>query len=488
MRKTVSIIISAALLFSALLCVGCSKDIGIVVKDPLPTIEPFKEFDAKSAIVVEDGVEYSFEGYYANSKGVETAIEFNGSKFTINAVNAEVAVITAQAVKGEKSVKKEISLSIKGNPDEIDQGLYDSYADGVISNGLNYDPKYIKDGNSSLKVSFSGYYEANEWGAQFSTINGRLCTVEGGVYDDKYYSIYKYEDQAKAWEDAVMTFWVYYANTPKDHRDTKLDISYRVLWHEDEPLPEEVQKDFDFGQSPVTQCNLGEWTQIAIRFKDLNKVTPLFLDFDRYKFGWTTDQQLHEICDILSFKCRVKADDLISGGDADKMIKYNYSFYFDGLDVLTYSDFIEKYPDSDINKSKEITPQSITKNLNTASELKSFSSSGMTFVFDYKAVDSDENTGDTIQFSLWGRNWGTPRRTELITVNLATNEATFGETPIGNVEELGEGWYRVSIATSDLPINTEEGATGAETIGMIFFNTVEHAFEINNIGFVGMDS
>ena len=512
MRKTTIFILSLTLILTALLCAGCNNNNGtnvfkIAEKNPLPKIEPYKEFDAKTAIIVEDGVEYSFEGYYSNSKGVEKDIVFNGSKFTINAANADVAIITVSAVKGKETDQKEIALSIQGNPDEIDYGVYGCYADGVITKTYNYDPKYIKEGDSSLKVAFSGYYEANEYGAQFSVMNGRLCTVEGKncTYHDNDYSIYKYEDQEKAWEDAVMTFWVYYENTPKTDQETKLDIGYRALWHAGEPLPDDVQKDFDFGQPSVivTQCALGEWTQIAIRFKNLNKVTPLYINEDRYKEGWTSDKQLNEICDLLSFKCRVKADDLISD-DPDNSIKYNYSFYFDGLDVLTYSDFVEKYPEfelPDVDQGRVILPESIIRNVDFSNVATNFSSSGKAFVFDYKAIDDDTNTGDTVKFSLWGRNWGLPRRTELITVNVVTNEVTFkeesdgGEEPIdsversiGSVEELEDGWYRVCIPAGDLPINTTEEATGEETIGMIYFNEVEHAFEVNNIGFVEVDS
>lgn len=491
MKKIISVTLFVMLSLVAILCAGCNgepvKKFEIVEKDPLPFIEPYNEFDIKTAFEVEEGVEYGFEGYYSNSKGVEVDIEFSGSTFTINSGSAEVAVITVTGVKGKETVKKEISLTIQGNPDVIDNGFYETEKDGVITKSLNYDPRYVKKGSSSIKVNFAGYYEANQWGAQFAYLLGRLCTVEDGIYDTDYFSIYKQADQDKAWEDAVMTFWVYYSNAPKDHEDTKLDIGYRVLWHAGEPLPEN-EKDFDFGQSPVTQCKPGEWTQIAIRFKDFNKVTPLFLDYGRYKFGWTSDRELHEICDIMSFKCRVEADDLIPGEGSDDQVKYTYSFYFDDVDIMTFSDFIEKYPDFDLNQSKKIFPQDVNKNINISDEIKNFSSSGKAFVFDYKAIDDDTNTGDVIRFSLWGRNWGTPRRTELITVNVVTNDVKFNEASVGSVEELEDGWYRVFIPANELPVNTAEGATGAETIGMIYFNTVEHAFEINNIGFVEIDS
>ena len=34
-----------------------------------------------------------------------------------------------------------------------------------------------------------------------------------------------------------------------------------------------------------------------------------------------------------------------------------------------------------------------------------------------------------------------------------------------------------------MPINTYEGATGNETVGLIYFNTVEHAFVLDNVWF-----
>lgn len=111
--------------------------------------------------------------------------------------------------------------------------------------------------------------------------------------------------------------------------------------------------------------------------------------------------------------------------------------------------------------------------------LNNFASSGKALVFDYKAVDKDTNSGNTFVFTLWGTGWSPVRRTELITVDVVNNTVS-----VGNVKELEDGWYRVTIFASELPINTEEGATGDETLGSFIFNEVNHAVLIDEVRFV----
>ena len=486
MKKTVSAILSAAIAFTALFCVACdnaadANKFDIVERDPLPVIEPYKDFDMTTAFIVQEGATYSYEGYYVNSKGIEKDLVFNGSVTKISADNASFANVTVRATKGEETVEKEISLTVEGVSDVIDEGINKSYKDPGISKSINFNPNYVKDGNSSVKVDFSGYI--NVWGSQFSSILGHLNTIDGGIYDTDYFSIYKKADQESAWEDAVMTFWIYYASAPRGYEDEKLSISYFLRWNDFEDIPLGMNRFSDWGSSPITQCEVGEWTQVAIRFKDFGKRTPLLLDFDRYKNGYNAETQF-EMMDIVSYKCRV-------GDEGFDGINYSYSFFFDSLDVMTYADFVNAYPDyefADLNQPKEILPQSDVRHIDLNEDIENFASSGKALVFDFRAIDNAANTGDTVEFTLWGRNWGNPRRTDLVAVNVVENVVTYNGETIGKVEALEDGWYRVTISLSDLPINTDEGATGEETVGMIFFNFVSHAFEIFNIGFVEADS
>lgn len=115
---------------------------------------------------------------------------------------------------------------------------------------------------------------------------------------------------------------------------------------------------------------------------------------------------------------------------------------------------------------------------NFESGLENFASSDKALVFDYKAIDRETNDGDEFRFTLWGTDWSPIRRTDLISVDVVNNTVS-----VGSVTELGNGWYRVSIPASELPINTEEGATGEESIGSFIFNDVSHAVYIDEAGF-----
>lgn len=478
MKKRISIFLTLALLsllsITMFLIVGCSLSKGkfeIIAKNPLPIIEPYKEFDMTSALETQEGVSYSFEGYYINDKGTQRDIVFDGSVFTITVGNAEFANITVTGTKGSETAEKEISLTIKGTPDVVDNGFNELWDEDIITKSLNYNPQYVKDGNSSVKVSFQGYY--NEWGTQFASLNGHLCTIEGGIYDTEHFSIYKEADQDKAWEDAIMTFWIYYATPPKDHADTVLDIGYHFCLHSTEVLPEGALKDFDW--KSISFCNANEWTQIAIRFKDLNKLTPLFLDFERYKIGWRTNEELLDICDVLNLKCRVKDADFESMD-----VKYAYAFYFDAVDILTFADFSEKYPDFDfVSNAVEISDNDQWFNFKRG--LPDFASSDKALTFDYKAIDKDTNDGDVFAFTLWGTDWAPVRRTEIINIDVVNNTSSVGE-----VEALKDDWYRVTIPAKDLPLNISDDppASGTETLGSIIFNEVHHAFLIDNVEFV----
>ena len=124
----------------------------------------------------------------------------------------------------------------------------------------------------------------------------------------------------------------------------------------------------------------------------------------------------------------------------------------------------------------------------TTFTLNDFASSGKALVFDYKAVDKDTNTGNNISFTIWTKTWS-PRITELIFVNIVdntimmdTNGDLKADTAAGVAEDLGDGWYRIFINCSDMILCS--GATGDETAGILFFNTVEHAFLLKGVKFV----
>ena len=115
--------------------------------------------------------------------------------------------------------------------------------------------------------------------------------------------------------------------------------------------------------------------------------------------------------------------------------------------------------------------------------LDNFASSEKAFAFDYKAVDNVANTGNGFQFTMWGPGWTPLRRTDLVTVNVVDNTVS-----VGRIKALDDGWYRVIILASELPVNRGEGATGEELLGSFVVNTLDHAFMLDEAGFFDVES
>ena len=114
--------------------------------------------------------------------------------------------------------------------------------------------------------------------------------------------------------------------------------------------------------------------------------------------------------------------------------------------------------------------------------LDDFASSGKALTFEYKATGASSGT-DTVVFTLWTAD-GTQRLTGIYTLDVEANTLSGSAAKI---EDIGDDWFRVTINCSDMPINTAEGADGTETIGQIFFNTVNRPVIIANAEFVDED-
>ncbi|MBR4761477.1 MAG: DUF4091 domain-containing protein, partial [Clostridia bacterium] len=124
---------------------------------------------------------------------------------------------------------------------------------------------------------------------------------------------------------------------------------------------------------------------------------------------------------------------------------------------------------------------------NFSQGMPNFSSSDKALSFDYKPIDKSTNVGNDFWFTLWLADWGSPRLTGIIYVDVVNNTVTDGTNLIGNIEETDDDWYRVTIFCKDLPVNRAEGATGKETLGSFIFNAVNHAVLFDEVGFVTVE-
>ena len=432
--------------------------------ETLPSVLPYKDFDLKTAFVEERGVSYEYSAKYIDENGDEEDIELDGAKINVAKASGFVQ-LTVVATKNKKTATKVINLTIKGEADAVDEGFNILWGEDTIKKVINYNPQYIKDGDSSLKVSFAGYFV--DYGTQFANFLGRLCTVEGGVYDDKYFSIYKdhKEDQEAAWKDAVITFWVYYSNAPKNHPNAKLEIGYRFKHRDGAEVAPQYMRDYEFGQSPLVSCEFGKWTQIAIRLKDLGKVDQLYFNYEKYVrmvFDLSAD------CDFISLKCRVSDPDYNSGE-----LKYNYSFYMDGFDIITYDDFTRKNPGFDfgVNWGNTVIGK-------VESENWLFNNKGISF--EYSFVDPENVSTDT--FALFyayddgaGGVW--QRLTEWITIDFVLRRAD-----VGKIVDLGGGRYRYELLFEDAMPNIARGEEpdGTETVNLIWYSVYDTELNTSN--------
>ena len=111
--------------------------------------------------------------------------------------------------------------------------------------------------------------------------------------------------------------------------------------------------------------------------------------------------------------------------------------------------------------------------------VEEFAFSDKALSFEYKPVESDLNKGNTVRFSLMA-NW--TRLTNFFTLDVVNNTLAGG---IGNIEEVGEGWMKVTINISEMTLNTADAyvVTGKETADLIYFDTVDHVFLLDKLAF-----
>lgn len=463
MKKILFIIFILMLITSAVSFFGCNGKNNDEVEDELKIrfvdediiISPYQEYDVDSFVVHEVGVEYSYSGVYLTSKGAMKEIKFNGTKIIIPA-NDVVAEITVCAKKDEDIKEEILTISVQGESDKIDAGFKQLYKDDSISKNLNFNPKYIKDGKSSLKVTFNGYYQ--EYGTQFANLPGHLSTQEEGIYDTNYYSIYREADVNEAWKDAVMYFWVYFDTAPTECVNPVLDLGYRFLTRDGTTI------NLDFTQTPVTSIEQKKWTLFTIRFKDICQTEDLYLNVDDYYYWATYDGSF----DQLNFKCRLK-DSAYS--NPDNPVLYNYSFYIDGINITTYDKFNEQFPDymwgSDYGATwdeKLVIEnwKNSGKGISVEFTLKDELLSSNTFaLFSKVFVPGDPNIPNSNDRYEW------IRLSDYIVIDFNSGVATKGK-----LINFQNGKYRYELMMDDVdenPIIGEE-PTGNETMSLIYFN------------------
>ncbi|MCQ2603281.1 MAG: hypothetical protein MJ193_05065 [Clostridia bacterium] len=144
-------------------------------------------------------------------------------------------------------------------------------------------------------------------------------------------------------------------------------------------------------------------------------------------------------------------------------------------------------PDADTNDD-HINAKLVTANAGFEGKdfavVENWKNSGAVFKFEYKKLTVTEPTsGNSARFSLMDVHNGWIRLSQHLTLNFSTNKVTCGGAEVGTIEDIGDDWYRFSIALADVPMNDSAGevATGTETLKLVYFDNITRAFKLDNL-------
>jgi len=153
-----------------------------------------------------------------------------------------------------------------------------------------------------------------------------------------------------------------------------------------------------------------------------------------------------------------------------------------GEKVVTFE--IVPNPDEDTNNDhiNAITITGSYDNKGKIEKIDNWRNSNKILSFEYKKLSyTNPQNGDTIRISLMDNSW--KRLSAYLTFNLSNNTLKSGDTVLATGEDIGDGWYRIDIDLSNIPLNTNAGevATGTETFSFFYIDNVTRAFKIDNV-------
>lgn len=254
----------------------------------VPTAYLGDAYDLFDVILPEKDVEYSATACYVDIETkTDHPLEVVDMYFTPEKVQETVVTITA--TKGDEIATKIVYIPTSIHADPLDAAFCGGWSDPGFSKNVSIDPNFIKDGATSVHVS---------WNSVDPHIGGNtifpLLSEATALYTDQ------------TWENAIVTFWVYNPN------DKYIEFQFRHCG-------EDFDTDFTDREGPQKLFALpGQWTQV---FYSVRKGGTVGVP-DR-------DKQ------YLGLKFRYE--------DYSTTEAYAFDFYVDGFDVVP----AEMYPDVD---------------------------------------------------------------------------------------------------------------------------------------------
>lgn len=216
-------------------------------------------YDLKDLITdYDDSVSYTASGVYLSGNDF-LDVPFNGLSFKLDTVAEFTAEIVA--AKGGMQSTASVEVTVEYRSDAVDEAILATWCDPELQKTLNHDKAYLREGsNSSVKLFYAGT-NTHPKGVNFNSIDGTLL--------DEHWSITKEEDPEKAWENAVVSFWVY------NPGESALLFCPRINYAA-------TGLDLDWKEELIQEAAPKQWTHIYFSYRALGITANFFFDEDGY--------------------------------------------------------------------------------------------------------------------------------------------------------------------------------------------------------------
>ena len=392
----------------------------------------------------------AFTGEYRKSTQIDSAWGYAADSFSVRdfATSKKALTFEYKAVESELNSGTEVTFSLMSGWNRLTDYITLNLANNTINGGL-------------------GKFESLEEGWMKVTINFSEMTIntEGGADGTETANFLYFH-----WVDHVflidkIAFTGEYRksieiNTPNGYSAAGFSLadfaqSGKALTFEYKPVGDRIEGDNDY----VTFSLMSGWTRLT-GYISLEVVA------DNVLSGIGQIENLEDGWRRITVNCYELP--LNEGTVGDETADFLYFHWVNHGFLIANVGFTDEY-------RKATLVDSSWGYSDEGFSVKNFAASGKALTFEYKAVESDVNTGTQVTFSLM---CGWNRLIAYVSIDIETD--TIGGN-IGKIEEAGDGWMKVTINFSEMTINTEGGADGTETVNFLYFHWVDHAFLIDSI-------
>ncbi len=404
-----------------------------------------EEYDLKTLISdFDEGTQYSATGEYFDVASVEyVPVTIEGLVFTVDEEATVEVTITAE--KNGKTVSEEAEINFLYRNDAVDEEILATWCDSEIQKTLSHDEKYLRPGsNSSVRLRYVGV-NSHPYGVNFNCIDGTLL--------DEHWSITKEADPETAWENAVVSFWVY------NDGDDPLQFCPRVA-HAESGV------NIDWTEDLIQTAAPNTWTHIYFSYRALGITTNFFLDEEGY---FAPGGKQPDDYDTNYMKIQSAA------APEDQTTMYTFTAYIDDYDIVAYNDATkDQFPGLDTsapNEGEKVDYTNLQYNEPAGKWVKDEEVFSADSEYSQKIYVEGDYSDCTAIFNIWAKNWkllnlqnaeivfdvkfgGAAEERlslsfdiadETVSESVAIDLSGEGTMPEGISVTAADGWYRVRI-------------------------------------------